>query len=125
MDNKVFDMLKVKNIAYISANSPTQITNWKPFETKISYIENGIKQLETHINLVSEKLHHSYNTLVTETKKTSEKMNNLNIKQFKESIQFMFNIESEIKEMSSSMKNMELSLDMMQVRIREAHEDLV
>ena len=82
MDNKTFDQLKVKSIAYISDHG-TQITNWKSFQTKIDYIESGIRQLEDYINNTLTKMQLKYINLSDETEKTLHTINN-HLKNIKE-----------------------------------------
>ena len=83
MDNKTWDMLKVKNIAYVSEHSPTQITNYTTFQNKIDYIENGIRELEDYINNTLTKMQLKYINLSDETEKTLHTINN-HLKNIKE-----------------------------------------
>ena len=79
MENKTFDQLKVKSIAYFSDDGPTQITNWKSFKTKIDYIESGIRELEDYINFVKSEMQRKYNILDSETEKTlTQSLNTIN-----------------------------------------------
>ena len=89
MNQETFDLLKVKSIAYISDHG-TQITNWaseneqrKSFQTKIDYIETGIRQLEDYINNTLTKMQLKYTILDDETQKTLHTINN-HLKNIKE-----------------------------------------
>ena len=66
MENKTFDQLKVKSIAYVSEHSPTQITNYTTFQNKIDYIENGIRELEKYIIHIKNEMQRKYNILDAE-----------------------------------------------------------
>ena len=83
MENKTFDQLKVKSIAYVSEHSPTQITNYTTFQNKIDYIENGIRELEDYINNTLTKMQLKYINLSDETEKTLHTINN-HLKNIKE-----------------------------------------
>ena len=90
MENKTFDQLKVKSIAYVSEHSPTQITNYTTFQNKIDYIENGIRELEKYIIHVKNEMQRKYNefdnetvTTLKETEKTLNIVNN-HLKNIKE-----------------------------------------